>query len=101
MFSHFYKQTAVLKVTDGYDEYGKPDIVETKEIACRIEFKNTLVVGANGQEITSSGRLFTDDEIKIGDIVCIDDEDYKVKQAFLSTGLDGEYAVNEVYFASF
>ncbi len=98
MFSHLYNETAVLKITDGCNEYGEAKITETINIQCRIEFKNTVVVGQNGNEITSSGRLFTDAEIKIGDIVTIEGLDYTVEQAFRSVGLDGEYGLNEVYF---
>ena len=99
MFSHLYKETAVLKSVDGVDSYGVSNVTGVCEISCRIEFKNTMIVGQNGHEITSSGRLFTDADVKIGDIVTINGCDYTVEQAFKSVGLDGEYALNEVFFA--
>lgn len=99
MFSHLYTQKAILKVVEGTDCYGVPQIKEERTIPCRIEFKNKLVLGQNGREVTSCGQLFTDYEVKIGDVLTIDNVDYTVEQAYWSVGLDGEYSLNQVYFA--
>ena len=99
MFSHLYRQKAILKVIGGRDCYGVPEIKEVRTIPCRIEFKNTIVIGQTGHEVSSCGQLFTDFDVKVGDIVTIENVDYTVEQACFSVGLDGEYSVNQVYFA--
>ena len=98
MFSHLFTQYAVLKITNGTDCCGIPIIKETLKISCRVEFKNTMVIGQTGREITSSGRLFTDTDVKTGDIIVIENKEFTVEQAFRSVDLSGEYCLNEVYF---
>lgn len=99
MFSHLYKQKAILKVVEGRDSYGVPKIKEVRTIPCRIEFKNTIIIGQSGQETTSCGQLFTNSAVNTGDLITIDNVDYTVEQAYNAVGLDGEFSLFQVYFS--
>ena len=98
MYSHLFKQTAILKVIDGADSYGAPIISEVRTIRCRIDFTAGIVVGAAGNEVSSSGKLFTEADVKVGDVVTVQNVDYTVLQACYAVDFDGNYAVTEVYF---
>ena len=79
MFKQFMNQSFTLKVVDGTDETGMPNITETKEnIACRISYKQKLILSATGQQITSEGSILTSETAKAGDIVVISDEEKAV-----------------------
>lgn len=91
---------AVLKTVNGRDSEDRPNIIALDEIDCKIEFKNTLTVGAQGQELASSGRLFTESVVKVDDILEIRDKEFKVVSVNPYYPLVGsELVINEVYFA--
>lgn len=48
-FSNLLVQDAIWKSTDGTDSNGVPVIVSEKEIKCRIEFSDSVVVAFDGQ----------------------------------------------------
>ena len=59
-YTQMLKDSAVLKTVNGSDENNRPNIIALEEIDCKIEFKKSIAVSATGEEITSSGRLFTE-----------------------------------------
>ncbi len=97
-FSNLLVQDAIWKSTDGTDSNGVPVIVSEKEIKCRIEFSDSVVVAFDGQEKTVSGRIFTEAVLKPSDILYFDGRGYTVVKVTPSFALDGVNAVNEVYF---
>ena len=94
-YTNLLKDTAVLKTVDGTDENGRPNIIALDEIDCKIEFKNSVSIGSNGEEITSSGRLYTESAAKTGDIIELKDKEYIARYArekYLYSA-DGEYII--------
>ena len=91
-YTNLLKDTAVLKTVDGTDENGRPNIVALEEIDCKIEFKN-------GEETTSSGRLYTEAAAKTGDILELKTKEYKVTNVNPYYPIDSSmFVINEVYF---
>lgn len=82
MFKHMMNRTFTLKVVDGTDENGKPDVIETKENQpCIITYKHKLIISATGQQQTSEGKVLTMQKIKVGDLVVIDGKEATVISA--------------------
>ena len=99
-FTHLLNNTAVLKTVDGTDENGKPNIIAIDEIDCKIEYKKALTVNSAGEEMTSSGRLFTESVIKEGDIIETAKREFKVISVTPNYPLTDTFCViNEVAFA--
>ena len=99
-YTNMLSDTAVLKTVSGTDSDGKPKIIALDEIDCKIEFKNKLTVNKNGQELTSSGRLYTESVVKVDDILEIKDKEFKVINVNPYYPLNSSVlVVNEVYFA--
>lgn len=99
-YTNMLTQRAVLKTVDGTDSDGRPNIIALDEIDCRIEFKNSLTTGAQGQELVSSGRLYTEAVVKVDDILEIKDKEFIVVNVSPYYPLsDNICAINEVYFA--
>ena len=98
-YTNLLKDTAVLKTVDGTDENGRPNIVALEEIDCKIDFKNSITTGANGEEATSSGRLYTEAAAKTGDILELKTKEYKVTNVNPYYPIDSSmFVINEVYF---
>lgn len=97
-FTNLLVQTAVLKVTGGTDSNGNLKISSEVEIKCKIEFGNSIVTSSKGQELTSSGRLFTENSAKVGDLLKIGDDEYLIVKVTPSFALDCVSVLNEIYF---
>ena len=98
-YTNLLSDTAVLKTVDGKDANDRPNIIALEEIDCKIEFKNSLTVGAQGQELVSAGRLFTESVVKVDDILEIKDKEFKVLKVCPYYPIAGSMLViNEVYF---
>ena len=94
------KDSAVLKTVNGSDENNRPNIIALEEIDCKIEFKKSIAVSATGEEITSSGRLFTESVVKAGDILEIKNNEFKVISVNPYYPIDSSlFVINEVYFS--
>lgn len=99
-YTDMLTDTAVLKTVSGADENSRPNIIALDEIDCRIEMKHTLTVNAQGQQLTCSGRLFTEAVVKVDDILEIKDKEFKVINVNPYYPLASTVCViNEVYFA--
>lgn len=78
-YTHLLKQQLTLCKIDGTDEYSMPNIVETIEnVPCCITYKNKLIIARNGEQITSEGNILTEKEIKAGDLIKLNETDYKI-----------------------
>lgn len=99
-YTNLLLDTAVLKTVNGADSDGRPNIIALDEIDCKIEFKNSITKGSLGEEITSSGRLYTESIVKTGDILEIKDKEFKVVSVNPYYPIDSSlFVINEVYFA--
>ncbi len=98
-YTNMLTDTAVLKTVNGCDADGRPNIIALDEIDCRIEFKHSLSVGAQGQELVCAGRLYTESVVKVDDIIELKDKEFKVVSVspYYPLG-DTICAINEVYF---
>lgn len=99
MFKQFMNQTYTLKITDGTDENGMPEVVETKEnIACRIVWKNKLIISSNGQQKTSEGSILSSEKAKAGDLVHINNTDYTIISAAPMYDFENKLQGYKIYF---
>ena len=98
-YTNMLNETAVLKTVNGADPDGRPNIIALEEIDCKIEFKNSITTSSNGEEVSSSGRLYTEAIIKTGDILEIKDREFKVVKVNPYYPIDSSlFVINEVYF---
>lgn len=82
MYKHMMNRKFTLKVIDGTDENGMPEVVEEKEnIPCMITYKQKLLISATGQQQTSQGKVLSMQEAKVGDQVVIDGTSFTVISA--------------------
>lgn len=94
------KDTAVLKTVGSTDENGKPNIIALEEIDCKIEIKNAVTTNSSGEEISVSGRLYTESVVKVGDIIELKDKEFKAVKVNPYYPIDSAlFVINEVYFA--
>lgn len=99
-YTNMMKDTAVLKTTGGTDENGRTNIIALEEIDCKIEIKNSVTTNSSGEEITTSGRLYTESVVKVGDIIETKNKEYKVVNVNPYYPIDSTlFVINEVYFA--
>ena len=99
-YTNMLVDTAVLKTVNGCDANGRPNIIALDEIDCRIEFKHSLTINTQGQEVACAGRLYTESVIKTDDIIELKDKEFKVVSVspYYPLG-DRVCVINEVYFA--
>lgn len=97
LYTHLYNQTATWKQVSGTNEYNE-SIYSSKSINCRIEYKNKLIVTANGQQKTSLGNLTCDEAVSINDIINTQGRDYTVIQSSPLVDFDGITQVFRCYF---
>lgn len=98
MYKHLLKQTAKHKIVDGTNEYSEPNITKIKDIKCRIEYKNVQITNAQGQQVVSKARLFTEAVVNIGDLIFTQNKDYPVIQSGPKVDFDGNVLIYEIYF---
>lgn len=99
-YTHLLNETAVLKTVNGYDCESRPNIIALDEIDCKIEFQNSATKNKLGEDVTSSGRLYTESTIKIDDIIEIKDKEFRVVSVKPYYPIDNNIlTINEVYFA--
>ncbi len=97
-FTDLLIQKAILKVTKGSDSNGKLLIESEDEIDCRIEYNDSIVIGPQGEEFASSGRIFCEADMKCGDLLGIEGRDFSIIKINPSFSFDGVHVINEVYF---
>ncbi|MDI3528707.1 MAG: hypothetical protein PWQ23_526 [Thermoanaerobacter sp.] len=95
MIKDYLNQTAVLKSTTGYNEYGEP-IVSTKNIPCRFEMKRRLVRDKQGNEVVSEARMYCIEPIGPDDKVEYKGIEYTVIAVSEIVDLDGNIVYYEV-----
>lgn len=99
-YTNMLTQTAVLKTVSGTDENSRPNIIALDEIDCKIELKNAITTNSSGEEITASGKLYTESVVKTGDIIELKDKEFKVVMVNPYYPIDSAlFVINEVYFA--
>lgn len=97
-FTNLLTQNVILKKKNGTDSNGCIELGEDININCRIEFSSSVVIGSNAQQLTSSGRIFTEHEAELGDVLVIDNKQYTVIKVSPSFAFDGRSVLNEVNF---
>ena len=99
-YTSMLTQTAVLKTVSGTDSDSRPNIIALDEIDCKIELKNAITTNSSGEEITASGKLYTESVVKTGDIIELKDKEFKVVTVNPYYPIDSAlFVINEVYFA--
>lgn len=97
MLKHLMNDTAVLKSIQNADEYDITTITELKSIKCRFEFAVKSEQSSISVCRNKPARMYCYEEIKIGDIISYNSENYEVVQVNVYKDLDGNYPLREVY----
>ena len=77
---------------------GRRTTISEDEIDCRIEYNDSIVIGPQGEEFASSGRIFCEADMKCGDLLGIEGRDFSIIKINPSFSFDGVHVINEVYF---
>lgn len=93
MIRDYLKQTATLKTTVGYNEYGEP-IASEKVIPCRFEMKRKLVRDKTGNQVVSEATMYCIEPIRPDDRVVYNGREYVAITVSEIIDLDG----NTVYY---
>ncbi len=97
MLKHLLNDKAVLKTVQNVDEYDIPTISDVKTISCKIEFAMESENSSLSSVKTNPARMFCVDEVKLGDVVTHNGNNYKVIQVNTYEDLDGQTMLREVY----
>ena len=97
MLKHLLNDTAVLKSVQDVDEYDVPTISEIKSINCKFEFAVKNDSTATSSQKTMPARLFCLDEVRVGDIISYDENNFKVIQVNNYKNFDGKLMLREVF----
>ncbi|TCS78780.1 hypothetical protein [Tepidibacillus fermentans] len=95
MIKDYLNQTATLKTTTGYNEYGEP-VSSTKTIFCRFEMKRKLVRDKQGNQVVSEATMYCIDSIGPDDRVVYNGKEYVVITVSEIVDLDGKITHYEV-----
>lgn len=97
MLKHLLNDTAVLKSVQDVDEYDVPTISEIKPINCKFEFAIKSDQNALSTQKTKPARMFCIDEVRVGDIISYDEDNFKVIQVNNYEDFDGKLMLREVF----
>ncbi len=97
-YTHLLNQKAVIKNVDGADSNNNLIISAEKEVNCRIEFKAGITIGSNGEQAASSGRFYTEETVKVGDLIEFDNQEFIIINVSPYYTIDASYVVVEAHF---
>lgn len=95
MIKEYLNQTAILKTTTGYNEYGEP-VASEKTIPCRFEMKRKLVRDKQGNEVVSEATMYCIEPVSPDDRVVYNGKEYAVISVLETVDLDGNIIYYEV-----
>jgi hypothetical protein len=95
MFSETYTQLITHKVKQSTDFHGNVTYA-SGDILARVEPYVRTLLDAKGESFTSSSQIFSNAQIKAGDILVIDGVEKVVKIASSVSGLFGSHQHSEV-----
>lgn len=97
MLKHLLNENAVVKSVQNVDSYDVPTISDMKNIKCKFEYAVKSDFSAQNSLKNKPARMFCVEEIKIGDIVSFNSENYNVIQVNEYKDLDGKIVLREVF----
>lgn len=97
MLKHLLNDRAVLKSVQDVDEYDVPTISTIKSINCKFEFAVKSDSTALSSQKTKPARMFCIEEIKVGDIISYNENNFKVIQVNNYENFEGELMLREVF----
>lgn len=97
MLKHLLNDTAVLKSVQDVNEYDVPTISEIKSINCKFEFAMKNDFNSYSSQKTMPARLFCLEEVRVGDIISYDENNFKVIQVNNYKDFDGKLMLREVF----
>ena len=95
MVKDYFNQTIALKTKGAVNEYNEASY-SSSNIAGRFEYKRRLVRNAQGQEVVSEARLFTEASVSEDDVITHDGKDWTVIAVEDIVDLDGITLYREV-----
>jgi hypothetical protein len=95
MIKEYLNQTATLKTTVGYNEYGEP-IPSEKIIPCRFEMKRKLVRDRQGNEVVSEATMYCIEPVNPDDRIVYNNKEYIAITVSEIVDLDGNIVYYEV-----
>ena len=87
MIGAYLQQTAMLRRPTGLAADGSRTYTSTS-ILCRFEPRTRLITNQKGEQVTSSARLFTVEEVRIGDLIVHNGREWPVISASEQWTLD-------------
>ncbi len=97
MLKHLLNDRAVLKSVQDVDEYDVPTISEIRSISCKFEFAVKNDLSSQSSQKTLPARMFCVDEVRVGDIISFDENNYKVIQVNNYNDFEGKLMLREVF----
>lgn len=95
MVKEYLNQTATLKTTTGYNEYGEP-VASEKVILCRFEMKRKLVRDKTGNQVVSEATMYCIEPVSPDDRVVYNNKEYIAIAVSEIVDLDGKTVYYEV-----
>lgn len=69
MISSYLTKTATLKIPGGVNRNGEPENEVEQEIRVRWEGRRSLVRDAQGNQVVSEAKLYTDSPVPVGSVI--------------------------------
>lgn len=91
-----YNQEVIWTPTTGA-AYGDRAEGTPKTVLMRWEGKVKLLTDAQGRQVTSTVRAYTDEDVRVGDLLTYNGQTVTVLQVAPKYALDGELSHREVY----
>jgi len=95
MIRDYLNQTATLKTTVSYNEYGEP-VANEKVIPCRFEMKRKLVRDKTGNQVVSEATMYCVEPISPDDRIVYNNKEYIAIAVSEIVDLDGNIVYYEV-----
>lgn len=95
MIKEYLNQTATLRTTVSYNEYGEP-VPSEKTISCRFEMKRKLVRDRQGNQVVSEATMYCIEPINPDDRIVYNNKEYIVIAVSEIVDLDGNIVYYEV-----
>lgn len=95
IIDEYLNQTVTWKSKDSVNEYNEP-VYTKKDIRCRFIYERKLTRNSKGEEVVSSGRMFTAEPVRPDDLITYDNVDWPVITVSNEVDLDGNVVYYEV-----
>jgi hypothetical protein len=96
MIGDYLSQTAIWRHVTGRNEFGDPTYAPDQPVPVRWEPKLRLVRNAQGDQVVSEARVFTEASVEPGDVLVYGGREWPIIAVGQVVGLDGAEIGREV-----